>query len=65
MAKKYFFNRARVILFLFFFGFVLFALGASFTLRGINSTGAVNLLLMVVGALCIVVAAYLIKKRWY
>lgn len=65
MAKKYFFNRIRVILFLFLFGFILFAMGIGFTLRGINATGAVNLLVMAVGALCIVVAVYLTKKHWY
>ena len=65
MAKKYFFNRVRVILFLLVFGFVLLASGISFTLRGINTAGAVNFLLMAIGALCIVLAIYLIRKHWH
>jgi hypothetical protein len=53
-------NRIRVILFL--FGFILFASGLGFTLRGINPLGTVGLFLTAIGALCIVLAIYLAKE---
>jgi hypothetical protein len=58
-------NRIRVILFLFLFGFMLFSSGLGLTLRGINHSGIIGLLMTVVGVLCFILAIHLVKKHWY
>ena len=57
-------NRIRVVLFLFLFGFILFGYGLVFIIRGTNPLNIVNLLATVIGALCLILAVYLVRKRW-
>jgi len=58
-------NRIRVVLFLFLFGFMSFALGLGYMIRGSDPLNIANLLATVLGALVIILAAYLVKKQWY
>jgi hypothetical protein len=58
-------SRIGVILFLFILGFACIRIGLFFQFRSIDLTGAVHLLLSVIGALCIILAVYLMKKRWF
>ena len=63
-------SRIGVILFLFVFGFVCLRIGLGvgvvyYPFRGFDPTGAIHLLLTVIGALCLISAVYLVKKRWF
>ena len=59
-------SRIGIILFLFVFGFVCFRFGlVDFAFSDIDPAGAVHLLLTAIGALCLVLGVYLVKKRWF
>ena len=63
-------SRIGVVLFLFIFGFVCFRTGLGvgvvyYPFRGFDPTGAIHLSLTVIGALCLILAVYLVKKRWF
>ena len=59
-----------VILFLFIFGFVCLRIGLGvgiffFPFRDVDPTGVIHLFLTVIGALCLILAVILVKKRWF
>lgn len=63
-------SRIGIILFLFVFGFVCFRIGLGvgvfyYPFRGFDPTGAIHLLLTVIGAFSLILAVYLVKKRWF
>ena len=58
-------SRIAVVLFLFVFGFVCFRTGVFFIFPFIDPTGVFHLFLTIIGAFCIVLAIYLVKKNWF
>ena len=53
-------------MFLFVFGFVCFKFGlVDPAFRGTDPAVVVHLLLTVIGALSLILAVYLVKKRWF
>jgi hypothetical protein len=58
-------NRIRFIWGLFLFGFFVFGSTLIYVLSGIAPWDAFNLMVMVLGAFCIVMAIFLTKRNWY
>ena len=63
-------SRIGIILFLFIFGFVCLRIGIGigvvyYPFSGFDPTGVIHLLLTFIGALCLILAVYLVKKRWF
>jgi len=58
-------NRIRFIWGLFLFGFFVFGSTLMYVLSGITSWDAFSLVIMGLGAFCIVLAVFLTKRRWY
>lgn len=66
-------SRIGVILFLFIFGFVCLRIGLGvglgagrfYPFYGLDPTGVIWVVFFVIGALCLILALYLVKKRWF
>ena len=58
-------NKIRFIWVLFLFGFFMFGSNLIYVLSGITPGDAINLVSMVLGAFCIVLAIFLTKRHWY
>jgi len=66
-------SRIGFILFLFIFGFVCSSIGLGvglgfgrlYTFYGLDPTGVIWVLLLAIGASCLILTVYLVKKRWF
>jgi len=66
-------SRIGVILFLFIFGFVCIRIGLGvgigagrlYPFYGFDPTDVIWIVFFVIGALCLILALYLVKKRWF
>ena len=58
-------NRIRFVLFLFVFGIVLLVSVVGSAIQSSESLNEASLLVIVLGVLCIALAAYLVNKHWY